>query len=153
MASLTRWTWVSVNSGSWWWTGRPGVLQFIGSQTVGHDWATELNWNFIKNVNVQVKSCHKYPSTYFHERPVMGSNYLSSTSSECIIYFLVCILTIDILTISVCRAENQTKKRRPMEKRKTSILLENRSNRKSSLSALTRITAYQKQLLLLLFSH
>ena len=83
----------------------------------------------------------------------MGSNYLSSTSSECIIYFLVCILTIDILTISVCRAENQTKKRRPMEKRKTSILLENRSNRKSSLSALTRITAYQKQLLLLLFSH
>ena len=33
-----------VNSGSWWWTGRPGVLQFMGSQRVGHDWATELNW-------------------------------------------------------------------------------------------------------------
>ena len=44
MASLTRWTWVWVNSGSWWWTGRPGVLQFMGSQRVGHDWATELNW-------------------------------------------------------------------------------------------------------------
>ena len=44
MASLTRWTWVWVNSGSWWWTGRPGVLRFIGSQRVGHDWATELNW-------------------------------------------------------------------------------------------------------------
>ena len=44
MASLTRWTWVSVNSGSWWWTGRPGVLRFTGSQRVGHDWATELNW-------------------------------------------------------------------------------------------------------------
>ena len=44
MASLTLWTWVSVNSGSWWWTGRPGVLQFMGSQRVGHDWATELNW-------------------------------------------------------------------------------------------------------------
>ena len=44
MASLTRWTWVSVNSGSWWWTGRPGVLRFMGSQRVGHDWATELNW-------------------------------------------------------------------------------------------------------------
>ena len=44
MASLTQWTWVWVNSGSWWWTGRPGVLRFMGSQRVGHDWATELNW-------------------------------------------------------------------------------------------------------------
>ena len=44
MASLTRWTWVWVNSGSWWWTGRPGVLGFMGSGRVGHDWATELNW-------------------------------------------------------------------------------------------------------------
>ena len=44
MASPTRWTWVWVNSGSWWWTGRPGVLLFMGSQRVGHDWATELNW-------------------------------------------------------------------------------------------------------------
>ena len=44
MASLTRWTWVWVNSRSWWWTGRPGVLQFMGSQRVGQDWATELNW-------------------------------------------------------------------------------------------------------------
>ena len=37
-------TWVWVNCGSWWWTGRPGVLQFMGSQRGGHDWATELNW-------------------------------------------------------------------------------------------------------------
>ena len=44
MASLTRWTWVWVNSGSWWWTGRPGVLWFMGFQRVGHDWSTELNW-------------------------------------------------------------------------------------------------------------
>ena len=44
MASLTRWTWVWVNSGSWWWTGRPGVLRFMGSRRVGHDWVTELNW-------------------------------------------------------------------------------------------------------------
>ena len=42
MASLTRWTWAWVNSGSWWWTGRPGGLWFMGSQRVGHDWATEL---------------------------------------------------------------------------------------------------------------
>ena len=44
MASLTQWAMVWVNSGSWWWTGRPGVLWFMGSQRVGHDWATELNW-------------------------------------------------------------------------------------------------------------
>ena len=42
--SLTWWTWVWVNSRSWWWTGRPGVLRFMGSQRVGRDWATELNW-------------------------------------------------------------------------------------------------------------
>ena len=44
MASPTQWTWVWVDSRSCWWTGRPGVLQFMGSQRVGHDWATELNW-------------------------------------------------------------------------------------------------------------
>ena len=42
MALSTQWTWVWVNSGSWWWTGRPGVLQSMGSQRVGHDWVTEL---------------------------------------------------------------------------------------------------------------
>ena len=44
MASLTQWTWVWVDSRCWWWTGRSGVLQFMGSQRVGHDWMTELNW-------------------------------------------------------------------------------------------------------------
>ena len=43
MASLTWWTWVWVNSGRWWWTGRPGVLRFMGSQSRTH-WATELNY-------------------------------------------------------------------------------------------------------------
>ena len=42
MASLIRWTWVWVNSGSCWWTGRPGMLRFMGSQRVGHDWVTQL---------------------------------------------------------------------------------------------------------------
>ena len=45
MASPTQWTWVWVISGSWWWTGRPGMLQFMGSQRVGQDWMTELNWS------------------------------------------------------------------------------------------------------------
>ena len=44
MASPTQWTWVWVNSKNWWWTGRPGVLRFMGLQRVGHDWVTELNW-------------------------------------------------------------------------------------------------------------
>ena len=46
MASPTRWTCVWVNFGSWWWTGRPGVLRFMGLQRVGHNWATEPNWMF-----------------------------------------------------------------------------------------------------------
>ena len=45
MASPTQWTWVWVNSGSWWWTGRTGVLQSTGSQNIGHELWTELNWN------------------------------------------------------------------------------------------------------------
>ena len=44
MPSQTQWTWVWLNSGRWWWTGRPGVLRFMGSQRVGHDWVTEMNW-------------------------------------------------------------------------------------------------------------
>ena len=44
MASPTQWTWVWVDSRSWWWTGRPGVLRLLRSQRVGHDWVTELNW-------------------------------------------------------------------------------------------------------------
>ena len=44
IASSTQWMWIWVNSRSWWWTGRPGVLRFMGSQRVRHDWATERNW-------------------------------------------------------------------------------------------------------------
>ena len=44
MASATQWTEVWVNSGNWWWTGRPGLLRFMGSQIVRHDWVTELSW-------------------------------------------------------------------------------------------------------------
>ena len=45
MASPTQWRWVWVNSVSWWWTGRLGMLWSMGSQRVGHDWVTELKWN------------------------------------------------------------------------------------------------------------
>ena len=60
MVSPTRWAWVWVNSGSWWWTGRPGVLRFMGSQRVRHDWATELNWTEAPSV-----CYHCHPSACF----------------------------------------------------------------------------------------
>ena len=73
MASPIQWAWVSVNSGSWWWTGRPGVLQSMGSRRVRHNWITglnwtELNWIYIGWINIRVvvystknifKSCDK----------------------------------------------------------------------------------------------
>ena len=57
MASPTRWTWVGVNSGSWWWTGRPGMLRFMGLQRFRHDWATELNWRMkcLRNIQVEIQ--------------------------------------------------------------------------------------------------
>ena len=42
--SLTQWTWVLASSRSWWWTGKLSMVQSVGSQRVGHDWVTELNW-------------------------------------------------------------------------------------------------------------
>ena len=60
MASLTRWTWVWVNSRSWWCSGRPGMLWFMGSQRVGHDWAaelTELNWRRGSETRVFSSTC------------------------------------------------------------------------------------------------
>ena len=48
MASRTWWTWVGMNSGSWWWTGKPGMLRFMGSQRVWHDWETDLIWSDLK---------------------------------------------------------------------------------------------------------
>ena len=50
MASPTQWKWVWVNSGRWWWTGRPGVLQSMESQRVRHDWATELNLTELQSI-------------------------------------------------------------------------------------------------------
>ena len=53
MASPIQWTWAWVNSGNWWWTGRPGVLQSRWSQRIGDDWVTELNWTDRYNRNAK----------------------------------------------------------------------------------------------------
>ena len=60
IASPTQWAWVWANSRSWWWTGRPGVLWFMGSQRVGHDRANELNWTELmaSQVALVVKNLH-----------------------------------------------------------------------------------------------
>ena len=55
MASLTQGTWIWVISGNGWWTGRPGVLKFMGLQRVGQDWGTELNWTELNSVANSLK--------------------------------------------------------------------------------------------------
>ena len=66
MASLTRWTWVWVNSRRWWWTGRPGVLWVMGSRRVGHNWGTELNWTELKSRFIP--TCKKETNVYWSEK-------------------------------------------------------------------------------------
>ena len=59
MASRTRWTCVWMNSWSWWWIGTPGVLGFMGSQNVGHNWVTEMNWTPWRKVMTNLDSILK----------------------------------------------------------------------------------------------
>ena len=85
MASPAWWTWVWVNPGSWWWTGRPGMLWFMGLQRVRHDWATELNWfskvstlfsRFLWNLerpwNPEGNKAHTPDPLPFKERELLG---------------------------------------------------------------------------------
>ena len=78
MASLTQWTWVSTSPGSCWWTGKPGMLQSMGSQRGGHNWTNELNWidiweiffslhwsNKIIVISLGVLECSQYLNLYF----------------------------------------------------------------------------------------
>ena len=58
MASLTQWTWVWASSGSWWWTGKPGILQSTGLQRVRHDWGTELTDSLWILMNSYVSQIH-----------------------------------------------------------------------------------------------
>ena len=79
MALLTQWTWVWVNSGSWWWTGRPGVLWFMGSQRVGHDWVTELNWTDLRS---RKNKCHYHNLLEASSQAKYLENYSLGTRSE-----------------------------------------------------------------------
>ena len=81
MASLTWWIWVWVNSGSWWWTGRPGMLQFMGSQRLGHDWATELNWTDTQSQLLHSQQTNLLSSLMSCLRP-FKVHWLKNKSSE-----------------------------------------------------------------------
>ena len=75
MASLTQWTWVWASSGSWWWTGRPGMLQSMGSPRVGHNWATELNWTCIHSILLLSKaqaSAHSSSVVFLPSPPIVA---------------------------------------------------------------------------------
>ena len=67
MASPIRCTWVWVNSGCWWWTRRPGLLWFVGSQRIGHNWVTELNWTEWL-VMLSIFPCTCSPSVYLLQK-------------------------------------------------------------------------------------
>ena len=77
-----NWTWVWANSGSWWWTGKPGVLQSMGSQRVRHDWVTELNWTgtgrFLVKV-VWVNTCEGTPSFWCNPSYLPISNLCAAS--------------------------------------------------------------------------
>ena len=83
MASPTQWTWVWVNSGSWWWTGRPGMLWFMGSQRVGQDWVTELNWT-----DIFISGLHHTLLELIQQIPEWSNFFILSTDDK--ITFLHC---------------------------------------------------------------
>ena len=75
MASPTQCRWVWVNYGSWWWTERPGVLLFMGSQWVRHDWATELNWTFVAKKGIAITYLNKIITSLCFENNLQLSLY------------------------------------------------------------------------------
>ena len=84
--SPTQWTWVWVDCRSWWWTGSPGVLRFVGSQRVRQDWATELNWtDSAYKLNKQGDNITALMYSFPNLQPVCCSMY----SFNCC--FLTCI--------------------------------------------------------------
>ena len=87
MASPTQWTWVWLDSGSWWCTGRPGVLQFMGSQRVRHDWATELNWTELIYVNTTLPIRPTLPIPSRDLRETSKLSHISVGEGEGLSYF------------------------------------------------------------------
>ena len=91
MASPTRWTWVWVNSGSWWWTGGPGMLQSMGSQRVGYDWVTELtdwdggHWRILSREMIWLDIILRDQSGYCVEANLRGLKFEASSRAVAVI--------------------------------------------------------------------
>ena len=88
MVSPTQWTWVWVNSGSWCWRGRPGVLQIMRSQRVGHEWGTELNWygNKMDNLEDMDRFLQKFNLPRLNQEEIeIMNNPITSTEIEAVI--------------------------------------------------------------------
>ena len=102
MASLTQWTWVWVNSGSWWWTGSPGVLWFMGSQRVGHDRATERNWteSLLKTLNGSPLPLRVFwTQSFFSVSALSTTSHLTSTLDYLSLQHPCDFVPIDLSTI------------------------------------------------------
>ena len=82
--SLTQWTWVLASSRSWWWTGKLSVVQSVGSQRVGHDWATELNWMSTPGCRLPWTPTSTFTSIHVHlpNRPLLLITFPSPTQAS-----------------------------------------------------------------------
>ena len=101
MALLTRWTWVWASSGSWWWTGKPDVLQSMGLKRAGHDWVTELNWILFRQVFKITKS--------ILTKGLPAKNYTSYFKAICNIIKMHEQLTTRVSSTKWCLTCNTTK--------------------------------------------
>ena len=82
MASPTQWTWVSASTRSWWRTGKPGVLQSMGSQRVGHDWVTELNWSLFPTTPLPATGLLHMASLICYQSPKISLHFLEFHINE-----------------------------------------------------------------------
>ena len=106
MASLTRWTWVWVNSRSWWWTERPGVLRFMGLQRVGHDWsnlaaaaaAAAAHWHWASGAHSDSLFINALNSSFFFPDNISW-DHLPNKSS----YAQILVSGVNLKSWSLCQ--------------------------------------------------
>ena len=112
MASPTQWTWVWVDSGSWWWTGRPGMVRFMGSQTIRHDWVTELTDWCLQPLFFRLFSCAGHYRALSRAPPALqqvlwvayfiySRVYMSPQSPNLSLSLLVPLATLHLFSTSV----------------------------------------------------